>query len=602
MSPDVNTQQNSPLAIHSFAESQLAFSYRLMQTTTIDAAIDALLTTIAQNAPYDTGAVALITEGNHQQGYIAAVHGYTNPEEAHYQPVDMRSFELLVELTNERKPIYLPEVRGEPRWQPGTLPDLQEVRSILLVPLLYDPQSELLGYVTLKSYQPNAFSETAISHVVLLCNQTTAALRTLRLIEETRRRLNEVSVLAEMSEHLNRSYELAGTLRFVLDRVISVIGQGQRIPHIRGAVILRRAASNILHMVVGHNLSDEDIERFNSRSYTVEDGIFSQSIGKGEWVEIRDEDMVAQWIPDPFVQPPLRQLLNIPLGVDSEILGAILVEYVVREPSTRQLLRAIADLASSAIQKTQALVDSQQRAKELVEAHEHLRVMDKQRDEFIQNITHDLRAPLTFIRGYAELMGEGVLGDVNPEQRDALGVIVERTDAISRLIAEILTLKQVESRPLQETPFNLDEVARKSARNAAMTARQSGLDITVSTKRKRVIVKGDMARMEQVFENLLSNAIKYSPNGGAITITIKTNKEKVRVSIADQGMGIPEENIDKIWDRYYRVPGGTAEGSGLGLTNVRRIIEAHGGRIWVQSSEKGTTFTFDLPIYAVITS
>ena len=117
-----------------------------------------------------------------------------------------------------------------------------------------------------------------------------------------------------------------------------------------------------------------------------------------------------------------------------------------------------------------------------------------------------------------------------------------------------------------------------------------------------MIVKGDMARMEQVFENLLSNAIKYSPNGGAITITIKTNKEKVRVSIADQGMGIPEENIDKIWDRYYRVPGGTAEGSGLGLTNVRRIIEAHGGRIWVQSSEKGTTFTFDLPIYAVITS
>lgn len=580
-----------------FAESQLAFSYRLMQTTTIDVAIDALLATITENAPYDAGSVTLVTMEEAHQGYIVAVQGYTSPDEARHQPVDMRRFELLVQLADERKPIYLPELRGEPRWRPGNYPDAQEVRSILLAPLLYNPQSELIGYITLKSYRPNAFSKSDVNNILLLCNQTAAALRTLRLLEETRRRLNEVSVLAEMSAHLNRSYDLAETLRFVLERVVSVISQGENIPNLRAAIILRRPASNILHLAVGHNLEPEEIERFNSRPYTIHEGTFARSIGQGEWVEIKDAEEVAQSIAEQFVQVAPHQLLNIPLRVDSDTIGIISVDYVARDPTTRQLLRAIADLASSAIQKTQTLAHSRQRAVELMETHERLQVLDQQRDEFIQNITHDLKAPLTFIRGYAELMAERALGGITSKQSEALDVIMERTDAINHLIADILTLKQVESHPLQEIPFDLDEVARKSVHNARMAARLAGLEISVNTKKINVAVKGDMARIEQVFENLLSNAIKYSPNGGEISVSVGTRMDRAQVSVADQGIGIPDTEIENIWNRYYRVSGISAEGSGLGLANVRRVIEAHGGRIWVQSSGQGTTFTFELPLY-----
>jgi len=580
-----------------FAESQLAFSYRLMQTTTIDAATDALLATIADNATYDMGAVTLISREERHHGYIVAVHGYTAPDEALNTLVDMRNFQLLVQLTSERKPIYLPELREETRWHPGSKPDQSEVRSVLFVPLLSDSKSELLGYVTLKSYQPNAFSETVITNVALLCNQTAAALRTLRLLEETRQRLNEVSVLVAMSEHLNRSYELTDTLRFVLDQVISVIEQGEDISDIRGAIVLRRPASNTLHMAVAHNLSDKEIERFNNRPYTVNNGTFVQSIGQGEWVEIEDKLVLAQSMVEPFLQQPPRQLCHIPLNVGNETLGVITVENIIRDPSKRQLLRAIADLASSAIQKTQALVDSRQRAMELVETYDRVQMLDKQRDEFIKNITHDLKAPLTFIRGYAELMADGVLGDINPEQKDALRVMMERTDALSHLIEEILSMKQVESRPLQETPFNLDEVAHKSVHNAAMAARQAGLEIKINAKKKHVTVKGDVIRIEQVFENLLSNAIKYSPNGGTINVSVSTQVDRALVSIADQGIGIPEDEIGKIWTPYYRVAGNKAEGTGLGLANVRRVIDAHGGRVWAQSNGTGATFTFELPLY-----
>ena len=580
-----------------FAESQLAFSYRLMETTTIDAAIVALLATIAENASYDAGSVTLLDADDPQQGYIAAVRGYAKPEDARHYPVDMRSYGLLIELTNERKPIYLPDVRQESRWQPGNWPDPQEVRSILLVPLLYNPQSEMIGYITLKGYQPKAFSESAVNNIVLLCNQTAAALRTVRLLEEARRRLNEVTVLAEMSAHLNRTYELTETLRFVLDRVLSVISQRENVTDARAAIFLRRPASNILYLAAGHNLSDEEIERFNSRPYTIHEGTFARSIGKGEWVEIDNEALVAQSIATQFARVAPRQMLDIPLSVGSETIGVISIDRIARDPTTRQLLRAMADLAGSAIHKTQALVDSRQRAVELVETHERLQVMDQQRDEFIQNITHDLKAPLTFIRGYAELMAEGAFGDITPEQSEALEVIQERTDAINKLIADILTLKQVEAHPLQQTPFNLDELARKTVRNARMAARQAGLEVTVRTKKKSVGVKGDITRMEQVFENLLSNAIKYSPNGGDISVSVEVRMGWAQVSVADQGIGIPETEIDNIWNRYYRVSGSNATGSGLGLSNVRRIVEAHGGRIWVQSSAEGTTFTFEVPLY-----
>lgn len=578
-----------------FVENQLAFSYRLIQTTSIDEAIRLLLATIAENAPFQAGAVTLLSAAESHQGYIAATHGYTDPDEALYQPVDMRKFQLLVQLASERKPIYLAETRQDLRWLPGNRPDAQEVRSILLVPLLDDPRAELLGYTTLKSFQPNAFSPPAVNHIVLLCNQAAAALRTLRSLEEAHRRLNQISVLAEMSAHLNRTYELTETLRFVLDKVVSIIAQGGDVSQICAAIILRRPATNTLYLAVGHNLEKEEIDRFNSRPHFVHEGTFARSIGRGEWVEIKNQDKAAHFIADQFSRVAPQQLLDIPLNVGTETIGIISVDRVVREPASRQLLAAMADLAGSAIQKTQALTDSRQRAVELLETYERLQVMDQQRDEFIQNITHDLKAPLTFIRGYAELMAEGALGAITAEQSEALEVIQERTDAINHLVADILTLKQVESQPLQQITFNLDAIARKSVRNARMTARLAGLEVAVCSKKKNALVRGDMTRMEQVFENLLSNAIKYSPNGGEIRVLVETLAEKVQVSVIDEGMGISPDEIENIWNRYYRIAGISATGSGLGLANVRRIVEAHGGRIWVQSEGAGTTFTFELP-------
>lgn len=579
------------------AEIQLEFSFHLMEMTTLVEATEALLSTVSQFANYDAGSVMLLDPDNDDVGYFAAVEGYTDPAEARHRTVYVSTIPHLAQMRHERKEIYFADVRGNKEWRPSHQPDPREVRSVLLVPLLSHQQTKMVGCLTLKSYLPDAFSQEVRSNIVLLCNQTATALGNLRLIEETQRRLNEVTILADISEALNRTIELDDMLQLILQRVMSLLNHSEE-HTLQGAVILRHELGETLRLAVGYNLSDAYRAYFNARPFYSHDSTFAQSILHGEWVELNDQEEIAKRMQYAHPDLVVEELINIPLKTGIEVIGVIVANRVITDPMTRRLIRTIADLAGAAMLKTRLLSQARARAVELMEAHDTLYRMDQQRDEFIQNITHDLRAPLTFIRGYTDLMIEGAMGDINDEQREALEVIQERTEAVNRLVSDILKLKQIESQPLKEEPVELVAVATNAVRSAVMSARQAGLEIQLDHSVEHAIVLGDAGRLGQVFDNLLSNAIKYNRPGGQVSLQIEQNEAKVIISISDTGIGIPEEELDRIWERYYRGHGAvkTYAGTGLGLANVRRIIEAHDGRIWVRSSHQGTTFTFELPI------
>lgn len=581
-----------------FAEAQLDFSFRLMGTSTLTGAVEALLETIGQFVDYNTGSVMLLDADNSEVGYFAVVSGYTNPDEALHRRVRIGDYPLLEQIRKERREIYFPDVRLDPRWRPSHQPDPAEVRSILMAPLIYDPQADMIGCLTLKSYSPSAFPTEIRNNITLLCNQTAGAVRNIRLLEETRRRLTEVSVLAEISEMLNRTFDLETMLRSVLDQVMGILERTDSSHPLQGTIILRQQPGDTLRLAIGYNISDAYRTAFNNRPYYAHQGSFERSILQGEWVEIVGAEEIKRVMVTDHLDFQPQELLNIPLKVGAEVIGVITANRVVTDPTTRRLLGVISELAGAAIQKTRLLTQARTRAVELMEAYEALNEMDRMRDDFIQNITHDLRAPLTFIRGYTDLMMEGAMGDINSEQREALEVIQERTDVINRLVGEILKVREVESQPLREEPLNLVELARTAVRSALMSARKAGLEITLISTAQRVTVNGDPGRLGQVFDNLLSNAIKYTKSGGYIRVTIENQKQQIVVSVSDSGIGIPAEELDRIWDRYYRVRSTADEysGTGLGLGNARHIIEAHGGHIWVQSTKEGTTFTFELPL------
>lgn len=236
--------------------------------------------------------------------------------------------------------------------------------------------------------------------------------------------------------------------------------------------------------------------------------------------------------------------------------------------------------------------------KELREARTELDSVQRQmrlQDDFVSTISHELRTPLGFIKGYStSLLRQDTTWD-EATQREFLTIIDEEADRLTRLIEDMLESARLQSRTLQFkfSPIRLDALVRDVATRVHTHHPQLKIDFQLETLPP---VSGDGVRLSQVFENLFSNAIKYAPSA-PITITTRALGNKVQISFADEGEGIPEDYLPFLFERFYRVPGErTVTGTGLGLYICKQIVMAHHGKIWVESVlDKGTTFFIELP-------
>jgi two-component system phosphate regulon sensor histidine kinase PhoR len=221
------------------------------------------------------------------------------------------------------------------------------------------------------------------------------------------------------------------------------------------------------------------------------------------------------------------------------------------------------------------------------------KALEQLQTEFIAMVAHDLRSPLTSLKGFAQLMRRrGTYDDSSME------VIINQAELLDRLVEDLLTAARLEAGrlDLERQEFNLVDLAYHAVELARPSARCH--DIRVQTSSDSLRGSWDQDRIRQVMQNLLSNAIKYSPDGGAIVVTVSDNGSAARVSVQDHGVGIAPELANQIFDRFYRVKNyhGGAIGIGLGLYISRVLIEAHGGEIWTEpASERGSIFTFTLP-------
>ncbi|HSJ59302.1 MAG TPA: ATP-binding protein, partial [Anaerolineae bacterium] len=223
------------------------------------------------------------------------------------------------------------------------------------------------------------------------------------------------------------------------------------------------------------------------------------------------------------------------------------------------------------------------------------------------NISHELRTPLTFIKGYVELLLDGEMGEIAGDQRMALDIVSNKADALSRLVDDIISMQQAGREQLQLEPLSLDEVAATAVRSAQATAQELGILLTKEDRGDEAnippaapLVLADRRRIGQVLDNLLQNAIKFSNPGGSIVVRVRDQGESVRVEVADSGIGIPQDQLTRIFERFYQVDGTTTRrvgGTGLGLAIVKQIVESHGGQVGVESElGKGSVFYFTIPL------
>ncbi len=239
----------------------------------------------------------------------------------------------------------------------------------------------------------------------------------------------------------------------------------------------------------------------------------------------------------------------------------------------------------------------------LENAYAELKEEDEVKSDFISTASHELRTPLTVINSYLEMFEDGMMGELDEKQFDKLAVMRSQTDHMIRLVEDMLDTLRLESRKfkIQKSPLKLEKIAKSAVEDVSKLADLKEHTMSLKTNGKLPDIEGDAQRIKQVFNNLLTNAVKYTPNKGRIEVGIKDEKKHILVSISDTGIGIPEEEHEKIFEKFYTVGGKSlmreSERMGLGLTIAKGIVEAHGGRIWVESEGegKGSIFYFTLP-------
>jgi two-component system, sensor histidine kinase and response regulator len=242
-----------------------------------------------------------------------------------------------------------------------------------------------------------------------------------------------------------------------------------------------------------------------------------------------------------------------------------------------------------------------ERTAELKRAYEELKELDRLKSEFISNVSHELRTPLLHVKGTLGLLADGAMGDVTPEQVQGLSVAQGAAEQLGRLIEDIVDFGQMyEEQRLTFEPVSVVEVCQSAARAIARNAQRHSILVNVAVPADLPPVRADLQSLTRVLWHLLDNAVKFSPSHGTVEITAEKRRTGVRIAVQDHGAGIPPDQRDRIFQVFYQVDGSTtrkAGGLGLGLALVKRLVEAHGSRVEVESEVgKGSTFAFELPI------
>ena len=259
-----------------------------------------------------------------------------------------------------------------------------------------------------------------------------------------------------------------------------------------------------------------------------------------------------------------------------------------------------AELEQKVEERTQEL---QVALEQLAEKTRELEVASKHKSEFLANMSHELRTPLNAIVGFSQVLKQKLFGEVNEKQDEYLDDILSSADHLLSLINDILDLSKVEAGQveLEVAAFSLREALERGIVMVRERATKNGIALQLELDPSVDLVDGDERRIRQVVFNLLSNAVKFTPEGGRVEVAAARVNGEVRISVADTGPGISLHDRERIFQEFQQASstngGQRPEGTGLGLALSKKLVELHGGRIWVDSElGAGSTFMFTIPI------
>ncbi len=493
---------------------------------------------------------------------------------------------LTATVVRRGEPIVINNAAEHPLFQSGQASDWG-ICAIAGFPLRYG--DKILGAFTATYLYPHSFTEDELLLLNLLADQAAVAVRNARLFADSQRRLRDMSALVDMAKQITGKLKLQSVLQTTVQILKGLLNA-------RASTITMLSEDKTeLVVAAAAGVNPE----FHQARMKLGEGVSGEVVRRGELIYIRDSYQEPDFL---FFSEVVRSLLVVPLIIRDEPIGTLTVDSDqpnAFSESDIQLMTIAAAQVSIAIANARLFEELEKHAEELAAAYEELKESDRLKDELVQNVSHELRTPLTFVKGYVDLLMEGEMGLVTPEQREALQIVSDKTDEITRIIDDIITLQRIDSGNLHLEPVKMSDVLKTAVAAHSLVANKKGLKIVHDLPEYECVAMIDKGRINQVLDNLISNAMKFSPNGGTIAVSMFEKDDWVCVIVKDQGIGVPKDKQEKIFERFYQVDGSSRRrfgGTGIGLAIVKRIIDAHGGKIWVESEVgKGSTFYFTVP-------
>ncbi len=504
----------------------------------------------------------------------------------------------MAEALTRRRPLQVH--RNDPNTDPRDRARLEArgADTLLLVPMI--ARDRVLGFAQVYECQgTRRFTAGEIALGQILIHQATIAAENARLFEETQRRVRELQLLHDVGLAAASGVRLEETLQAAVTALTSAL------PDTYVAVLLLEAESGLLRLEAS-NLPDA----VRNLRLPLGKGITGWVAQHKEPALVLDVCQDSRYL---AAVPDVRSELCVPMIAGQQVIGVLDVQSLRPNAFTeddQQLMSTLANNLAVLVERArlfEAVEDAsqelQQRAEALQQANARLQELDRLKSQFLASMSHELRTPLNSIIGFSEVLLDGLMGEMPPGQQECVRDILSSGEHLLALINDVLDLSKIEAGrvKLEPVPFNVAEWVAEIKTTIAPLIDKKSQVLTIELADGLPLLVADPFRIKQVLLNLLSNANKFTPEGGHITLSCRlADPATMLFSVSDTGIGIKPEEQELIFEEFGRSEDAAVRettGTGLGLTISKRLVEMHGGRIWVESEYgHGATFSILLPL------
>jgi signal transduction histidine kinase/CheY-like chemotaxis protein len=517
-------------------------------------------------------------------------------------PVKQGPETLVGRVGLERRIVQIPDVLADPiyRWPTGR--ELGGYRTMLGAPMLVGDR--VVGVLILWRLEVDPFGDRTIDLLTTFAAQAAIAIRNVELFQQLEQRsaqlarsVDELRALGEISQAVSSSLDLGQVLTTIVGRAAELSGADG------GSIFEFDAEAEDFVLRACAGTSDELVRALREIRIGLQGTFMGGAAAAGEVHQAPDLDAEP---PDPHINAlrahGWRSMVVLPLRREHEIFGALVVRHTVPAAlptETVNLLETLAGQSVVAIHNARVFRELELKTRELEVASQH-------KSEFLASMSHELRTPLNAVIGFSDVLLDRMFGELNERQDEYVRDIRDSGRHLLELINEILDLSKVEAgqMELDLDPVSLAELIEHGVAMVRERAAHHGISLECDIEPTLGRTQADERKLKQVILNLLSNAVKFTPGGGSVTVDARRVGDEAHVRVRDTGIGIAADEQERIFEAFQR--GGRAartstEGTGLGLTLSKRIVDLHGGRLWMESEPGvGSTFSFAIPLLPAV--